>query len=236
MAEDISIQSMALQKRNADTALMPPPPPPKRLKRPPKTLSEEDYTSAITTIIERDFYPNLSEMRKQTRYLDAVEEGNPIRIATAARRLTTPRNVAVEDEDEEDRRERMLQEDVHGMKLDMFQAKYTSEDNESFNALLDEQNRKQREKYAWMFNGNKKISKQQFVIEQKKVLLLEEGRTEVVVAGERPEGEEDKWSKETEVMEMATYECFNESSSWFGRSTRPITRSKNPTSRKYSSS
>lgn len=198
MAEDISIQSMALQKRNADTALMPPPPPPKRLKRPPKTLSEEDYTSAITTIIERDFYPNLSEMRKQTRYLDAVEEGNPIRIATAARRLTTPRNVTVEEEDEEDRRERMLQEDVQGMKLDMFQAKYTSEDNESFNALLDEQNRKQREKYAWMYNGNKKISKQEFVIEQKKVLLLEEGRTEVV-AGERPEGEEDKWSKETKL-------------------------------------
>ena len=190
---------MALQKRNADSALMPPPPPPKRLKRPPKTLSEEDYTSAITTIIERDFYPNLSEMRKQTRYLDAIEEGNPVRIATAARRLTTPRNVAVEDEDEDDRRERMLQEDVQGMKLDTFQAKYTSEDNESFNALLDEQNRKQREKYAWMYNGNKKISKQQFLIEQKKVLLLEEGRQDVVVAGERPEGEEERWSKETEL-------------------------------------
>ena len=88
MDEELSIQSMALQKRNAATALMPPPPPPKRLKRPPKTLNEEDYTSAITTIIERDFYPQLSDMRKQSQYLDAIEEGNPIRIATAARRLT----------------------------------------------------------------------------------------------------------------------------------------------------
>src|SRR6266496_1847453 len=39
-----------------------------------------------------------------------------------------------------------------------------------------------------------------------------------------------------EVMEMATYECFNEPSSWFGRPTRSITRSKTPPSRKYSSS
>src|SRR5437667_6812550 len=73
MAEEMSIQAMALQKRNADKVLMPPPPP-KRIKRPPKTLSEEDYTAAITTIIERDFYPNLPEMRKQTRYLDALQE------------------------------------------------------------------------------------------------------------------------------------------------------------------
>src|SRR5579859_2211813 len=129
MADDnISLQSMALQKRASQTALMPPPPPPKRLKRPPKTLSEEDYTSAISTIIERDFYPNLSEMRLQSRYLDAVEEGNPIRIATAARRLTDQigRNRGeVEDETEEEKRERVLKKDVKGMRLDMFQAKYT---------------------------------------------------------------------------------------------------------------
>src|SRR5436190_2367071 len=197
MAEDISIQSMALQKRNADSALMPPPPPPKRLKRPPKTLTEEDYTSAITTIIERDFYPNLPEMRNQTRYLDAVEEGNPIRIATAARRLTTPFSKPGpndgEEEDEEDRKERILRDDVKGMRLDMFQAKYTSEDNESFNAVLDSQNAKTREKYAWRVNGNKKLSKQQFAIEQKKILLLEDGR-DITVPGERTD-DEDTWSK-----------------------------------------
>lgn len=189
---------------------MPPPPPPKRLKRPPKTLSEEDYTSAITTIIERDFYPQLSEMRKQTHYLDAVEEGNPIRIATAARRLTTPirptgQGGDEEDEDEDDRKERMLREDVLGMRLDTFQAKYTSEDNESFNSLLDSQNAKNREKYSWKFHGNKKLSKQQFQIEQKKVLLLEKGLDDVVVPGEREEGEgeDEKWSKEIQLWEWS---------------------------------
>ena len=206
--ENISLQSMALQKRSSQTALMPPPPPPKRLKRPPKTLSEEDYTSAITTIIERDFYPNLSEMRLQTKYLDAVEEGNPIRIATAARRLTNQigRTTTGEDDEEteEERKERVLKEDVSGMRLDMFQAKYTSEDNESFNALLDEQNEKQRQKYAWKYNGNKLLSNQEFLIEQKRVLLLQDGSTtqQVTVPGERDllqHDGEDGWSKEIQT-------------------------------------
>jgi protein DGCR14 len=143
-------------------------------------------------------------MRKQTRYLDAVEEGNPIRIASAARQLVerTPmrdENFEPEEEDEEDRRERVLRDDVKGMRLDIFQAKYTSEDNESFNALLDEQNQKQREKYAWMYNGNKKLSKQEFVIEQKKVLLIEEG-SDARVVGEGPaEGNDEGWSKELQT-------------------------------------
>src|SRR5271154_3682476 len=151
-------------------------------------------------------------MRKQTRYLDAVEEGNPIRIATAARRLErgTPAhgiNLADfaaeedEEEDEEDRKERILREDVKGMRLDMFQAKYTSEDNESFNALLDEQNAKQREKYAWKFNSNKRPTKQQFAIEQKKILLLADSTVapeDIKVVGERTD-DQDVWSKEIET-------------------------------------
>ena len=153
-------------------------------------------------------------MRKQTRYLDAVEEGNPIRIATAARRLErgtpahgggNPDDFAPdarddEEEDEEDRKERILRQDVKGMRLDMFQAKYTSEDNESFNALLDEQNAKQREKYAWKFNGNKKPTKQQFAIEQKKVLLLADGIApeDIRVTGEKTD-DPDVWSKEIET-------------------------------------
>lgn len=53
------------------------------------------------------------------------------------------------------------------MSLDTFQSKYTSEDNESFYKLLDEQNQKRAEKYAWMWRGNKLPSKMQ--IQQKEV-------------------------------------------------------------------
>ncbi|KAL2866307.1 splicing factor ESS-2 family protein [Aspergillus lucknowensis] len=45
--------------------------------------------------------------------------------------------------------------DVSKIGLLDFQAKYTSEDNESFNKLLDRQNTKRREKYAWLWSGNK---------------------------------------------------------------------------------
>ncbi|KAK9386089.1 nuclear protein DGCR14 [Lipomyces mesembrius] len=41
------------------------------------------------------------------------------------------------------------------MSLNGFQAKYTSEDNESFHKILDDRNQKNREKYAWLWNGNK---------------------------------------------------------------------------------
>ena len=41
------------------------------------------------------------------------------------------------------------------MSLSAFQTKYTSEDNESFYKLLDKQNQKKSERYAWMWAGNK---------------------------------------------------------------------------------
>lgn len=40
------------------------------------------------------------------------------------------------------------------LSLDAFQAKYTSEDNASFNTILDKQNEKRRNAYAFLWNGN----------------------------------------------------------------------------------
>ncbi|CAK7217906.1 hypothetical protein SBRCBS47491_003323 [Sporothrix bragantina] len=51
--------------------------------------------------------------------------------------------------------------------LGAYQAKYTSEDNESFYKLLDKQNQKRAEKHAWLWNGNKLPSKMQ--LKQKEV-------------------------------------------------------------------
>ncbi|KAK3325316.1 nuclear protein DGCR14 [Apodospora peruviana] len=53
------------------------------------------------------------------------------------------------------------------MSLGSFQSKYTSEDNESFYKLLDKQNQKKVEKYAWLWSGNKMPSKMQ--LKQKEV-------------------------------------------------------------------
>ncbi|KAI9746535.1 MAG: hypothetical protein M1818_000248 [Claussenomyces sp. TS43310] len=183
----------SLVRRSTDTELMPPPPT-KRIKRPQKVLDEETYTSAISEIIARDFFPGLLESEMQQEYLDALDSQDGAWISSASRRLTqvmtpgrqrgrrgtsiqtpsrggseTPRNSGADTpmstmpgpsttptmpiqsaESEVDT----------NMSLSNFQAKYTSEDNESFYKLLDKQNQKRAEKYSWMWRGNKLPSKQ----------------------------------------------------------------------------
>lgn len=57
--------------------------------------------------------------------------------------------------------------DISNLSLGAFQAKYTSEDNESFNKLVDKQNAKRREKHTWMWNGNKILSARQLAYRQR---------------------------------------------------------------------
>ena len=63
------------------------------------------------------------------------------------------------------------------LSLGAFQAKYTSEDNESFYKLLDKQNEKRAEKYAWLWTGNKLPSKQMLKQREVKERLLEERKS-----------------------------------------------------------
>jgi len=62
------------------------------------------------------------------------------------------------------------------MSLDRFQSIYTSEDNESFYKLLDAQNQKRAEKYAWMWSGNNKMP-------SKMMLKQKEIETQLLQAG-----------------------------------------------------
>lgn len=57
--------------------------------------------------------------------------------------------------------------DVSNMGLLAFQAKYTSEDNESFNKVLDKQNAKRGEKHAWLWSENKIPSARQIAYHQR---------------------------------------------------------------------
>ncbi|KAI9924371.1 hypothetical protein ASPWEDRAFT_101449 [Aspergillus wentii DTO 134E9] len=73
--------------------------------------------------------------------------------------------------------------DVSRLGLQAFQAKYTSEDNESFNKLLDKQNVKHREKYAWLWNGNKVPSAQQIAHQRQEA-------KRIAARGEMPQQEQ----------------------------------------------
>lgn len=58
------------------------------------------------------------------------------------------------------------------LRLGAFQSKYTSEDNESFYKLLDKQNVKRSEKYAWMWADNKILAARQIAHRRREAKLL----------------------------------------------------------------
>jgi protein DGCR14 len=176
---------------------MPPPPPPKRIKRPKNVIDEETYTDAISEIIARDFFPGLLETETQQEYLDALESQDGAWINSAGRRLQqvmtpgrrkgrrgtsiqtplrameTPRGFAgdtpmsVASQMTTSAQASAPEVDTN-MSLDKFQSLYTSEDNESFYKLLDKQNQKRAEKYAWMWSANNKLPSK-MMLKQKEI-------------------------------------------------------------------
>ncbi|KAI8633169.1 nuclear protein DGCR14 [Xylariaceae sp. FL1651] len=196
--------SSVLVRKRDDLELMPPPPPPKRIKRPKKVIDEDSYTDALSQIIARDFFPGLLESETQQEYLDALDSKDPAWISSASRRLQhvmtpgrkrakrgtsltpgaqTPRGfvgetpVSVSGESSASALADDKPEIDTNMSLSAFQSKYTSEDNESFYKLLDKQNSKRAEKYAWLWAGNKLPSKMQLKQKQIEAKLLESGKS-----------------------------------------------------------
>lgn len=204
MADANQSSSALVRKRAAEMALMPPPPPAKKIKRPKKVIDEETYTDALSKIIARDFFPGLLESETQQEYLDALESKDKSWINNAGRRLkqvmtpgrhqrlkrpqpastqpggqtpvgfagdtpmtviSTAPSTATEASPEIDT----------SMSLGAFQAKYTSEDNESFYKLLDKQNQKRAERYGWLWRGNKMPSKQELKQMEVKAQLAASG-------------------------------------------------------------
>jgi len=208
------MDSKALVRRSTDTELMPPPP--KRIKRPKNVIDEESYTDAISEIIARDFFPGLLETETQQEYLDALESRDGAWISSAGRRLQqvmtpgrkrgrrgtsmqtplrafdtpsgyagdTPMSVTSEMTTAS---EAPAAPPVDtNMSLDKFQSLYTSEDNESFYKLLDKQNQKRAEKYAWMWSADNKLpSKMMLKQKEIEVKLLESRESLEDDGGER---------------------------------------------------
>ncbi|EPS44042.1 hypothetical protein H072_1902 [Dactylellina haptotyla CBS 200.50] len=197
-------QSQALIRRSTDTELMPPPPA-KRIKRPPKVLDEDSYTTALSDIIARDFFPGLSEAKHQEEYIDALASNDKEWIASAGRKLSevmtgsrlksrrstpslrssgpgatpsargfdTPMSTRDDISVGTLISNPMKKNYDEKLSLDGFQSKYTSEDNASFNDLLDDQNQQRREDYGWLWRGNK-ISKPSVIAERERQKLLKE--------------------------------------------------------------
>ncbi|XWW96582.1 hypothetical protein V2A60_004559 [Cordyceps javanica] len=193
--------SNAIIRKRQDTELMAPPPPVKKIKRPREVLDEDSYTNALSQIIARDFFPGLLETEIQQEYLDALDSKDAAWISSAGQRLRHVNTLKKNKNKESSRSHppadagktpmtyagdtpmsvatQVVEErpavGAH-MSLTKFQETFTSEDNESFYKLIDKQNQKKADKYAWLWRGNKMPSKQ--MIAQKAVTdrLAQEGK------------------------------------------------------------
>ena len=209
------------------TATMPPPPPRFRRQLEKKktkiVLEEEEFAARLEHIIERDYFPNVPQMKDELRLLRAEREGNEKEILMAKRNIQkrmreeeearsgtsnglTPsfyygstserggkgkggRNTPTtsdtsgigfsfssrrrrrgEEEEEEEEEEYDEEEEERrritttttttklldsNKTLTQFLASHTSEDNKSFEDILEKINKKRREKNAKLFDAKK---------------------------------------------------------------------------------
>ena len=204
------------------TTTMPPPPPRRRQKQLPQkkktkiVLEEDEFAARLEHIIERDYFPNVPQMKDELRLLRAEREGNEKEILMAksnsqkrmreeeeARSGTsngltpsfyygstserggkggrnTPttsdtsgigfsfssrrrRRGGKEEEEEEEEYDEEEEERTttttklldSNKTLTQFLASHTSEDNKSFEDILEKINKKRREKNAKLFDAKK---------------------------------------------------------------------------------
>ncbi|KAF9206008.1 DiGeorge syndrome critical region protein 14 [Podila verticillata] len=229
---------------------------------PQQILEEDDYTDALSKIIERDFFPDLAKLKRQHEYLDALAMNDTQRIQAAARDLAgndtpltqrrlrtpaqTPRigrtrlpnaawtparvdigNATPTWKDDDPALPTSLSEDTPvldtptgktlkkmrkseteapeentidtSLSLDQFQARYTSEDNASFNEILEKMSVRKKEKYSWMYDQEKKSMR---LIEQSnnpEMKLLRQSGEE----SDLPQGNDDTSKMDKAAMQVA---------------------------------
>ncbi|EUC62066.1 nuclear protein Es2 [Rhizoctonia solani AG-3 Rhs1AP] len=166
-------------------------------------LDEDSYTSALSEIIARDFFPSLAHLDATNGYLSALDTKDPEQISKSVRRLQdlaatptpgryrnlqtpsrTPYGAGPSDtpmsmRSELDSRGTSVTE---GLSLDEFQARYTSEDNASFATILDDENRQRKEKWGWAWEAQGKVEERKAIeYARRETALLEAGKVALAI-------------------------------------------------------
>ncbi|KAJ7619145.1 nuclear protein DGCR14 [Mycena polygramma] len=144
-------------------------------------LEEDEYMEALSQIIARDFFPSLVHLDATNGYLDALRSQDPHLInasvrrleeigATPQRPLRTPGRTPYGGGPYETPLRTPRGEGPSKRAT----ARYTSEDNSSFTEILDEENRKRKERWGWAWDAQKRVEAQrERLLADRERLLIE---------------------------------------------------------------
>ncbi|XP_066418171.1 splicing factor ESS-2 homolog [Molothrus aeneus] len=160
-------------------------------RHPKKILDEEAYIESLEKIIQRDFFPDVEKLRAQKDYLEAEENGDLEKMRQIAIKFGSSLNkssrdtpapyvtpatfetpevhpgglpvgnkskagikTAEEGEAEKDDKDALPS-------LDTFLAKHTSEDNASFEQIMEVAKEKEKVKHAWLYSAEEEYTRRQ---------------------------------------------------------------------------
>ncbi|XP_063706061.1 splicing factor ESS-2 homolog [Culicoides brevitarsis] len=152
-----------------------------------KIISEEEYIEKMGKIIQRDYFPDLSKLKAQNEYLDALASNDLVKLrqiynkyqtkSPALSRLNspatfetplvntgeeTPKNIPTSVRSNKSTSSNSSTKSVcSSHTLDSFLDTYTSEDNQSFQEIIEAADKKLREKYAVLFDAEKQAEELQ---------------------------------------------------------------------------
>lgn len=133
-------------------------------------LEEEEYVEALGHIIERDFFPDLPTLKRQTVLLRDAEDETPW-TNTTLRPVSSRVNASVRSSASgsgwdqptpepaattaDEQKPEAKSDAAASMTLNAFVATHTSEDNESFNELQEKAVEDHQRRYHWAYDEDK---------------------------------------------------------------------------------
>uniref|UniRef100_A0A3Q0SHE5 Ess-2 splicing factor homolog n=1 Tax=Amphilophus citrinellus TaxID=61819 RepID=A0A3Q0SHE5_AMPCI len=165
-----------------------------------KVLDEESYIESLEKIIQRDFFPDVTKLQAQKEYLEAEENGDLERMREISIQYgssltkSTPQSSApyvtpasfetpvghpgspastyshkvVDGEKRADETE-----EKQLPSLDRFLAKNTSEDNASFEQIMDLAKEKEKLKHAWLYEAEAEFKQENLALPSTEKAALE---------------------------------------------------------------